>query len=517
MPAMPSLAELPTIRTADATLRDKPFLYFYDHTLTYGELEARANQAAHALLRAGVRPAQVVSALLTSSPELVIHLFGVWKAGATFSPLNPHLTAEEVAYQLDHARPAVLLTEVALEGLALEATRVAQSSPSVALVDGRDPGSYAAIRAECPVTPPLVPTDPTAPALLFYTSGTTGRPKGVLLAGRSVVVNAQQVAERTEVTRNDRVLHAMPMFHTNGIVNNTVLPLLIGASVVPRRRFVAEEFWPAVARYRPTYCTGVPTMYRRLLEVPSDGLDVSSLRFGRCGSGPLPVALQETVERRLGLPLVVSYGLTEATCSSTMNPVRGPRVVGSVGPPLRGQEISIMGPDGEAVPAGQIGEVCVRGETVMLGYLRDEGATARQFRGGWLRTGDLGYLGRDGYLFLTGRSKDVIIRGGENIAIGEVEDVLARHPRVLEVGVAGVPDLDWGEEVGACLVLTPGPPLENDSLEAFCRARLARYKVPSRFRLVDALPRNALGKVSRPALQRMLTDGTRDEPTLVTG
>jgi long-chain acyl-CoA synthetase len=323
------------------------------------------------------------------------------------------------------------------------------------------------------------------------------------------LANARQVRDRTGVGTGDRLLVVMPIFHVNGLCNQVVVPFLAGASVALRPRFLLEDFWPSVRDYRPTYFTAVPTMLSRLLNGPSPppGINPSSMRFARTGAAPLSVEVQRQFETRFGLPVITSYGQSEATCTVTMNPpTREGRRLGSVGTALDGLEVRVLGPDGISMQTGQTGEIAVRGPTLMLGYLGLPEATAEAIPDGWLRTGDIGYLDPDGYLFLTDRKKDLIIRGGENISAREVEEVLYKHPLVVDAAVVGAPDADYGEVVAAFVVLrdnniSPSSASIVEEILACCRERLTRFKVPEHLEIVEELPKNAVGKVTKQALR----------------
>ena len=498
-----TLGEALARQAARPELRDRPFILTDEDVITFGDLDRLATRVAGRLAEAGIRPGDVVSALLPNSPAFIADMFGAYRAGAWFCPLNPRLTPAEIRFQLEDSGARAVVTDAEHAPLFARLAAELPSLASVLVLGTRE--DLAGLPDPRGVAPSAVP-DPDAVALLMYTSGTTGLPKGVMLSHRNVLLNASQVMERSEVTADDRVLHIMPLFHTNGIVNTTVGPLLAGASIALRPRFDVADFWPAVARFRPTYFTAVPTVYSRLLAAPDPGLDRSSLRFVRCGSAPMPVELQERVEAWLGVPVVISYGLAEGTCTSTMNPVSGRRKVGSVGLPLSGQEVRIHDEAGRELPAGAVGEVCIRGGTVMRGYLNRPEETAAVLRDGWLRSGDLGYVDADGYLFLTDRKKDIIIRGGENISAREVEDVIYRHPAVLEAAVVGMPDPDLGEQPVACVVPRPGATIDAGELIEFCRERLARFKTPRRVVVLEDLPKNAVGKIVKAALRARLAE-----------
>jgi len=498
---MDTLAEL---LAGPAAAPGRAALLYEDRRYDYGELDRLSNQVAQALVAASVGAGDVVCQVLRSRPELIVNLFGILKSGAVYAPLNPALTARELAEQLADCRPALAIVDDA----ALEASvRAALPTCRVWLADALDSRA-----AGLPAVPPPVVLDPDAVALLFYTSGTTGRAKGVQLSHRNVLTNARQVLERTGAGPQDRLLVVMPIFHVNGLCNQVVLPLLAGASIALRPRFVLEEFWPAVARYRPSYVTAVPTILGRLLEAPDPpaGLDLSSLRFVRTGAAPLSLSLQQRFEARFGLPVIVSYGLSEATCTITMNPpTREARRLGSVGTVLDGLEVRILADDGTPLATGAVGEVAVRGPTVMLGYRGLQQATAEAIPDGWLRTGDCGYLDGGGYLFLTDRKKDIIIRGGENISAREIEEVLQAHPAVADAAVVGAADPQYGERVVAYAVLAAAadPAGATELLLAHCREHLARYKVPAALQILAELPKNAVGKVAKQELRRLAARG----------
>ena len=485
-------------------LSNRPALLFGDQAYTYAELESRSNQVANALIARNIQSGDFVCQAVGNRPELIVNLFGILKSGAGYAPLNPSLTERELSEQLSGCRPAALVAEDEVG----EKLRRAPASAPWLRVWGVEEWA-----AECRTMPDKRPSreiDPRGPVLLFYTSGTSGRSKGVQIAHEQILINARQVLERTGADVDDRLLVVMPAFHANGFCNQIVLPLLAGASIALRPRFVLDEFWSDVARYRPTYFTAVPTIMTRLLEGPElpPAAQRSSLRFVRTGAAPLTLELQRRFESRFDLPVISSYGLTEATCTVTMNPAtRKGRRLGSVGKVLDGLELMIAGEDNSARPPREVGEVAVRGPTVMLGYRGLPEATAAAIQDGWLRTGDLGYLDEDGYLFLTDRKKDIIIRGGENISSREIEEVLAAHPLVAEAAVVGAPDAQYGEQVVAFVVLRDRAGSLSSvepQLLTHCRVQLARVKVPARIEAINELPKNAVGKVLKQRLAELL-------------
>ncbi|RPF31142.1 acyl-CoA synthetase (AMP-forming)/AMP-acid ligase II [Streptomyces sp. TLI_185] len=424
---------------------------------------------------------------LTNRVEFVLLLFAAWRLGATITPVNPSMTDVEVARQLKDSGARLLVVE---DGQA----PVADGTAVLAVNELRDIGAAEPDEAPLP--------DPSALALLIYTSGTTGVPKGAMLDHANIDAMADMGRRALEVGPADRCLLILPLFHVNGIVVSILVPLLAGASVAIADRFNPQTFFDVVERERPTFFSAVPTIYSMLAALPDQVRpDTSSLRFGVCGAVPASAELLTRFEARYGFPLVEGYGLSEGTCGSTMNPVAGPRRAGTVGLPFPGREIRIVDADGSEVPPGGDGEVVVRGPNVMRGCLGRPEETARVIVDGWLHTGDVGRLDADGYLTLVGRSKDMIIRGGENIYPKEIEDVLVGDPSVLEAAVIGVPDEKWGEVVVAYVQARPGSTVDPSALQSLCARSLTGFKRPTAFFVVDAIAKNAVGKIDKVSLR----------------
>ena len=323
---------------------------------------------------------------------------------------------------------------------------------------------------------------------------------------------ATMIAEAAGLTGDDHCLLVLPLFHANAINASFLAMARAGGRLTILPSFHPVQFLQAVERSRPTYFSAVPTIYSYLVSLPEDlQFDTSSIRFAFCGAAPASVQLLEEAERRFGFPLVEGYGLTEGTCVSTLNPVDGPRKVGTVGLPLPGQRVEVMAPDGSLLPHGERGEVVVQGANVMRGYLNRPEATAESLGDGWLHTGDVGILDEDGYLRLVDRIKDIIIRGGENLYPKEIEAELHAHPAVLEAAVVGAPHPVLGEVPVAYVALRTGAEVTEEELRALCATRLTRVKVPVSVTVLDSLPTNAVGKIDKPALRR------RTAPTTVKG
>lgn len=477
-------------RWPQAAGADRPALVSGSRQISYRDLAHQVGGLSGSLHAMGIGPGERVALAMDRSIELVVTLLAVLASGACACILEPKLGAQECQRRFAMTRMGWLISDAAHAG-----------DPSLSGLDGVNPLSFDRLGASEPFWVP--DPDPMAASLLLFTSGSSGKPKGVLQSHRGLLVNAMGVATHTGLDPGHRLLHVMPLHHTNGVNNQIIAPLLAGATVVLADRFKAEDMPGQMARYQPTIITGVPTMYSRMLacEFPEESL--RSLRMARCGSAPITAELHEKAEAKLGKPLVVSYGLSEATCTSTMNPPNARRI-GSVGTVLRGQEVRLLSRDGTAIDApDHEGEVCIVGPSLMLGYLDEDSQGRPRAIGDVLRTGDLGRFDRDGYLYITGRIKDVIIRGGENLSPGQIEGVLARVPGVQACCVVGKPDSDLGEVPWAFVVRSAdaeGARLSEQQLDHAVTAGLSRIHKPAGYRFVDALPENGVGKIDRRKL-----------------
>ena len=473
-----------------------PCLADEDRELDNAAFAAEVRQVSHALVEMGIGRGDVVALVLPNSVELVTIMFAAWRLGAALTPVNPALTKPEVQYQLtDSGARLVVADDSSL-------SKVGGGVAGVCVVDQllrRDGGTD--------LIPPR--TEPDELALMIYTGGTTGRPKGVMLDHANLVATAAMIVDWFEMTAADRCLLVLPLFHVNGIMVSVVSPLVAGGSTVIAPRFNPKTFWDLVERVRPTYFSAVPTIYAMLTRLPPEVRpDTASLRCAVCGAAPMPGAAIHAFEDRYGVRILEGYGQSEGTVVTTANPLTGLRKPGTVGLPLPGQEVRVVGNDDEPLPPGQVGEVTVRGPNVMRGYLGKTKETAETLRGGWLHTGDLGRFDEDGYLVLVDRLKDMIIRGGENIYPKEIEDVLHTHPSVLEAAVVGRPDPLFGEEPVAFVVLRPGLTVEPDELIEHCQSVLAKFKVPRAVFIETDLPQTPIGKIAKPALRERIPSPT---------
>jgi len=479
-----SIAYLPWTR---ADVAHRPCLRDEAVELTYAQVARRVDAVAEQFAARGVGRGDVVAIMLPNRAELLIALMAAWRLGAAATPINPVFTPNEASYQIADSQAALLVTTDAAADYGI------LSIP----VDDFATEPTGPVRAAGPSLHDL--------ALLIYTSGSTGRPKGVMLDHANLVAMAASIGEAMGLTGTDHCLLVLPLFHVNAICVSCLAPMVVGGQVTVLSRFAPDRFLEAVQRYRPTYFSAVPTIYARLAEQPDDaGPDVSSVRFAVCGAAPVSKELLGRIENRYGFPIIEGYGLTEGTCASTVNPVDGMRKPGTVGVALPGQTVATMAEDGSLTPVGVAGEVVIKGGNVMRGYLHRPDATVATLAGGWLHTGDVGVLDQDGYLSIVDRIKDMIIRGGENIYPKEIESVLGRHDGVLEAAVIGLPDEVYGEVPVAYVVAHPDAVVTEAQLLELCRANLTKIKLPVAVHLVDELPKNAVGKIDKPALRNAL-------------
>jgi long-chain acyl-CoA synthetase len=474
---------------------ERPFVRFKQRAVTYGEFDARTDALAGGLAELGVRPGDVVSVFLPNCIEFLEAWWAILKAGAVLGPINPAYTAAEAGYIIEHSEAVALVTDA--RGAGVVADEVSALRSVISIDGGGDVRLDELARGE----PPAAARTREDLAAILYTSGTTGKPKGAMLTHRNELANAAMGAELLPLGPGDRVGMLLPLFHANAQVVTCVIPIMIGLEIVMWERFSASTFWDTVAELEPVSLSAVPTILAAVLNAPGAPGAGTSLRYAICGAAPLSVELLEAFQTRFGIRILEGYGLTETTCISSLNPYYGHRKAGSIGLPVRGQEMQIVGSDGAAQATGEYGEIVIKGPNVMTGYLKNPEATAETIRDGWLHTGDIGYVDEDGYFFIVDRSKDMIIRGGENIYPREIEEVLYTYPGILECAVIGVPDPVRGEEVLAIVVPKPGIELDLEALAAFAGERIARYKLPRRFEVRDELPKTPTGKISKGPLR----------------
>ena len=494
--------------------------------LTYARLYAHVSQVVGALNDMGVGRHDRVAIVLPNGPEMAVAFLAVG-AGATSAPLNPAYRAKEFDFYLEDLNAKALIIHTSLDSPARTVAE-ARGIPIIELKPVREEAGLFTLTSDEP-SPAVLDLSRGSGlrlddvALVLHTSGTTSRPKMVPLTHRNICTSAHHIATTLQLTEKDRCLNVMPLFHIHGLMAATLSSLVAGGSLVCTPGFDAEPFLAWIEEFKPTWYTAVPTMHQavlaRLRQAQSsralahhETIARYPLRFIRSSSASLPPKVMAELEQVFKAPVIESYGMTEASHQMTSNPLPPcQRKPGSVGIPA-GPEVAIMdeaGPD--LLTQGRIGEIVIRGTNVTLGYANNPQANQKAFTNGWFRTGDQGYFDRDGYLFITGRLKEMINRGGEKIAPREVDEVLLAHPAVAQAISFGVPHATLGEDVAAAVILKEDATVTERELRRFAFSRLIDYKVPTQILLVDQIPKGPTGKLQRIGLAEKLADKLKSE------
>jgi fatty-acyl-CoA synthase len=485
---------------------DRPITVFEGRATTYAEMEARAVALAGGLAERGVRQGDVIGLLAYNCPEFLQVIFAANYLGAIAMPINWRLAAAEVRYILDHSEARALVCDEALAEVATAATDGRAPALVRACIAAAPPGGWSGLTEleAGPVPSPRVPMEPDDVHRLMYTSGTTGRPKGVMITHANLAW--KNLAHITEFgfTSADLGLACGPLYHVGALDLTTTSLIGVGAPTIVHRTFDAAAVVDELERSRVTVVWLAPAMVNAIMSIPGiEERDLSSVRVIINGGEKMPIPLIERIQRTFPSAWFAdAYGLTETVSGDTfLDRDSIVTKLGSVGRPCLHLELEVWDDDGHPVPAGERGEVVLRGPKVFKGYWRDPESTARAFAGGWFHTGDVGVRDEDGYLFIVDRLKDMIVSGGENIAGSEVERVLYEHEAVLEAAVVGRPDGRWGEVPVAFVVVRPGSSATTEELITHCSGQLAKFKVPKAVTFLDALPRNPSGKVLKRDLR----------------
>jgi malonyl-CoA/methylmalonyl-CoA synthetase len=461
----------------------------------YDDLNATSARIAHALTEAGAQRGDRVAVQVDKCWEALALYLACLRAGFVYLPLNTGYQRSELAYLFGDAEPSVIICG---EASAERARALRPAAQVLTLASGK--GTLLDRADDRPTAFETVTSGPDDTAAILYTSGTTGRPKGAMLSHRNLASNALTLVQSWGFTRGDVLLHALPIYHVHGLFVACHCALLAGARMLWLAKFDAEEVRGLLAR--ATVMMGVPTFYTRLLALPSFGAgDCRSVRLFVSGSAPLLPETFDEFRKRSGHTILERYGMTE-TGMITSNPLAGERIGGTVGPPLPGVSVRVVGADGTPCAAGEVGGVEVHGPNVFGGYWRMPDKTREEFTAdAYFRTGDVGELLPNGYLRIVGRAKDLIITGGLNVYPKEIEEKIDALPGVVESAVIGVPDADFGEAVAAVVVAQPGHALTEADVIAVLKGEIAGFKVPKRVEFVAELPRNAMGKVQKNVLR----------------
>ena len=465
--------------------------------VSFAQLQRICSELGPFFARHGVRRGAVVSLFMSNGLDAAMLILAAMYHGMVINPINLLAQPSQLSYILDHSDTALVVTTPEhARTLQAMAAAMERSLHVEVITDS----SWLDHNRAAAAKPGVMPAFDDA-ALLMYTSGTTGTPKGVVLSHGNLVANGIHISREHGLGSDDRGLAPLPLYHINALVVNLIAPLVRGGSLVMPPKFSATTFWKDAISFNCTWVNAVPTIIAYLIQSAPKDLDLDQLRrirFCRSASAALPPEHHRAFERRFGVDIIETMGLTETAAPSFSNPIeRHLRKVGSIGKPS-GTEARVVDAQGHVLPNLAIGEIELRGLNVMRGYLKNDTETAKAFTAdGWFRTGDLGYRDDDGYYFITGRAKELIIKGGENISPREIDEALLRYPAVMEAATIGVKDSNYGQNIEAYLVLRDGAAVSANDLRAHCLEHLGKYKMPRVCYVVDDLPRGPTGKIQR--------------------
>jgi long-chain acyl-CoA synthetase len=477
---------------------ESPAIRLGDFELSFGRLDDASARMATLLGDKGVQPGDRVGVMLPNVPQFPIAYYGVLRTGAIVVPMNVLLKRREIAFYLEDSGARLLL---AWHGFAEEARGGAEDA-GAELIEV-EPASFPRLVGSLEPTPGLVDVGDDDTAVILYTSGTTGKPKGAELTHANLLANAD-VSMRTtsEISPGDVVFGGLPLFHSFGQTVAMNASLKVGACLTLVPKFDPGEALETIQRDRVTHFYGVPTMFGALLHHPErESYDTSSLRTCITGGASMPVEVLRGFEAAFGCIVLEGYGLSETSPVASSNHPDRERKPGSIGSPIEGVEMRVVDEDDKPVAQGDVGEIVIRGHNVMKGYWQRPDATEAAMRGGWFHSGDMARSDEDGYFYIVDRKKDLIIRGGYNVYPREVEEVLYEHPKIREAAVVGVPHDEWGEEIGAAVVLHEGEELGPEEVSAYVKDRIAAYKYPRVVWFLDDLPKGPTGKILKREIE----------------
>ncbi len=484
-----------------------------NQTISFREVNETISAIGQKLIETGIELGSSIAIAAPNSPTSCLVFMAIVSSGFVAVPLNLVAGSTILAYTIEHSEAKFIF--VADDCRDLIASAVAQQNNSVKLVK-LDP-----VRGPDLETLPLEANDlnledikskPNDIALLMYTSGTTGKPKGVMLSHANLLAAGRFISTGHEIDGNDSGLCVLPIYHINGMCVTVMGTIVSASTLVIPHKFSVNSFWKIIAKFKCSWFSAVPTQFSYILNYEETPEDISSLRFARSASAPLSPDIHKKFEKRFNIPIIETMGLTETGSQITTNPMPpGERKIGSPGKAY-GNQIMIGDDQYKALPAGETGEILVKGDNVMQGYFKQPEETHKTILGnGWLRTGDLGYLDNDGYVFVSGRIKELIIKGGENIAPREIDEALLTHPGILEAAAFAVPCKDYGERVEACVCLKQKVSVELAELKSHCENQIGKFKSPDNIHIVADLPKGPSGKVQRLKLFELIYDNQNQQ------
>ncbi|WP_370295936.1 fatty acid--CoA ligase family protein [Rossellomorea marisflavi] len=497
---------------------EKIAYHFLDTSVSYRELDDSVSRFAGGLESLGLEKGDHIALILGNSPHFVIGLYGALRLGLRVIPINPIYTPDEMGYILRNGDVKAVITLDLMVPLMGKLESLLHTVDHVILCESGDERAKGVDLERIGLLNPKMKSftsvislggtnfegaeaEEDDTAIILYTSGTTGRPKGAMLTHKNVYSNAWDVGTYLQMSEEDRVITALPMFHVFCLTVALNAPLMMGATILIAPKFSPKGIFGLSRLHKPTVFAGVPTMYNFLYQYPDgDPDDLSSLRLCISGGASMPVALLKNFEQKFNVMISEGYGLSEASPVTCFNPLDRPRKPGSIGTSIMSIKNKVVNELGEEVPPGQVGELIVNGPNVMKGYYNMEEETQAAIRDGWLYTGDLARMDEEGYFYIVDRKKELIIVGGFNVYPREIEEVLYDHPEIVEAAVIGVPHPEKGEAV-SCYVVRKNASLSEEEVMAYCRERLAKYKLPSSIEFLEELPKNTTGKILRRALK----------------
>ena len=493
-------------------------LIYESDRYSYERLDSLVRKFAAELKDAGIKPGDKVALMVPNVPEFTIAYYGIVYFGGVVVSLNILLSADELEYQLTHSQAKAFVLHADCGAAGFEGFERCDTCGILYCISEDDSGDMPDLARPFEETlkrtdhADLYQTMPDDSAVILYTSGTTGIPKGAELSHFNLYYNAQYIAERcfsfwpneiNVVQPGFVALGALPLYHIFGQVAVQSAMLIGGGSFVCMKRFTAEATVAAIEKERIVFLPGVPTIFFAILhDVGSESADLSSLRHCISGGAPMPVDVKESFMEKFGVPIQEAYGLTETSPLATIQRPNETRKCGTAGKPIPGIDVKIFDENDQEVPLGERGEIVIRGHNIMKGYYRNSEATVEAMRSGWFHSGDLGFIDEDGDVHIVDRKKDMILRGGYNVYPREVEEVLYKHPAVMEAVVIGIPHERYGEEVKAVIALKPGQHAEPEDIIAYCKEHLAAYKYPRHLEIMDSLPKGPTGKLLKRVLRK---------------
>jgi acyl-CoA synthetase (AMP-forming)/AMP-acid ligase II len=494
-----------TLKKMAQQLPDKVAIEFDEVKVTYNELNLIGNKVSNSFNELGVVKGDRVAQFLPNCLELIYSMIGNLKNGSVIVPMNINFKEDEVYHILNDSQVKAVMTDKKRLPVILNIKDKLQSLKYVILIDGKESQTLnfdELLKNASDKEPNNVIRDEDY-AITFYTSGTTGRPKGAALSNLNVLSGIKALVQTWKLSKDDIFVLTLPLYHIHGIGVALLPSLYVGNFIILKRKFKAIEVLECISKRKATLFMGVPTMYFKLLEVDNiENYNLTSMRLYCSGSAPMSKDLFEKLKKILGHEILERAGMSESMMNFS-NPYNGDRIPGSVGPCLPGVKVKIVDSNFNEVPKNKEGEILIKGPNVFNGYWNQDEVNKKSFRDGWFITGDVGKVDEKDYVYLIGRSKDIIISGGINIYPREIEEVIESLPQVKECAVVGVPDKEFGESVKAYVILNDNAKIKEDEIIKFCKEKLASFKKPKYIEFLDILPKNTMGKIQKNKLREM--------------